>query len=260
MNEDAHSPMTFWDHLEVLRGVIWRCVVAVILVAVTLFVAKEPLFDMILAPCSPDFPTYRGLDELSRILLGEHKNFFGDFHLHLISTELSAQFSAHLQVALMGGFLLALPYLLWQIFKFVAPALYQNEYRFARIIFPVTYLLFAFGCLLNYYIIFPIALHFLGSYQVSPEVTSTITLSSYISTFSCLMLTMGCVFELPIAIRLLHKVGLISAQTLRNYRRHALVAIMIVSAIITPPDIFSMLLVTLPLYMLYEVSIYFIRK
>ena len=252
--------MTFWDHLDVFRGTLWRCVCVSALVAVALFVCKEQVFDLVLAPCSADFVTYRWIDDFVYYVSGIQKNLFTDFHLRLISTELSAQFTAHLQIAVGGGLLLAMPYLLWQLFRFIAPALYSNELKFVKIVFPITFFLFLLGILCNYYLLFPVALHFLGSYQVSPEVESTITLSSYISTLTSLTLVMGCVFELPVALWLLARNELITTATLKQYRRHAFVIILILSAIITPPDILTMLLVTMPLYLLYEISIHVIES
>lgn len=242
--------MTFWDHLDVLRGALWRCVVAIAVAAVAAFCGKTWVFDWILAPCSPDFVTYRWLDALG--------GAFGGFHLQLINTELAAQFRAHLVVSLEVGVLVAAPYILWQIFAFIAPALYERERRLAVRLFPATCVLFFAGVAANYYLLFPVALHFLGTYQVSDTIANTITLSSYIDSFTSMTLVMGLVFELPVAIWLLGKVGLVTATLLRRYRRHAFVAIMIVAAFVTPPDIFTMFLVTLPLYLLYEISIHLI--
>lgn len=250
-SSEQDSSLTFWGHLDILRQVLWRCLVAVAATSAIVFFCKEWVFKWILAPCRPDFLTYRWLNAAT--------GTFAGFHLKLISTELSAQFQAHLQVALELGLLLASPFILWQLFGFIAPALYEKERRFATIIFPATYLLFFIGIVVNYFLLFPIALHFLGTYQVNEMITNSITLSSYISSFTSMTLTMGLVFELPVVIWLLGKTGLMSSAILRHYRKHALVAIMILAAFVTPPDIFTMLLVTLPLYLLFEVSIHLIK-
>lgn len=248
---EQDTPLTFWGHLDVLRQVLWRCLLAVAVTSLAVFFGKDWIFGWILAPCNPDFLTYRWLNTVT--------GAFADFRLQLISTELSAQFQAHLQIALELGLLLASPFILWQLFGFIAPALYEKERHFAGIIFPATYLLFFTGIIVNYFLLFPIALHFLGTYQVSETITNSITLSSYINSFTSMTFTMGLIFELPVVIWLLGKTGLMSAATLRHYRRHAFVAIMILAAFVTPPDIFTMFLVTVPLYLLFEVSIHLIK-
>lgn len=245
------SPLTFWGHLDILRQVLWRCLLAIAIASVAIFICKEWVFEWILAPCRSDFITYRWLNAAT--------GSFSDFRLQLISTELAAQFQAHLQIALEAGLLLASPVVLWQLFGFIAPALYEKERHFAAIILPATYLLFSIGIIANYFLLFPIALHFLGTYQVSETIINSITLSSYINSFTSMTFTMGLIFELPIAIWLLGKTGLMTSAMLRRYRRHALVVIMILAAFVTPPDIFTMILVTLPLYLLFEVSIHLIK-
>jgi sec-independent protein translocase protein TatC len=243
----SDTEMPFWEHVEVLRRLLWRGLLAVALCTVLLFCFKEPLFDCILAPCRADFITYR----LLRL---------PPFSLRLINTELSGPFQAHLLLAFEGGVLLSSPYLLWLLFGFVAPALYARERHFALMFLPVTYLLFLVGLLFDYYLLFPVALRFLATYQVSDLVQSTITLNSYVSTFTSMSLALGLVFELPVALWLLARCGLVSADVLRRYRRHAFVVLMILAACVTPPDIFTMFLVCVPLYLLYEVSIWVVRR
>jgi sec-independent protein translocase protein TatC len=241
------NDLTFWGHLDVLRRVLWRSLGAVAGCAVLLLGLKDPLFRCILAPCRADFCTYRLLHLEAA-------------PLHLVSTELAGQFQSHLIVVLEGGVLLASPFLLWQLFGFVAPALYARERRFALLILPITYLLFLMGLLFDYFLLFPVALRFLATYQVSDLVTNTITLASYVSTFTTMSLALGLVFELPVALWLLSRCGLVTATQLRRYRRHALIVLMLLAALVTPPDIFTMFLVSLPLYALYEVSIRVIRR
>jgi len=245
------SSLTFWGHLDILRQVLWRCLLAIAIASIAVFFCKEWVFEWILAPCHPDFPTYRWLNAAT--------GTFADFHLQLISTELTAQFQAHLQIALDLGLLLASPFVLWQLFGFVAPALYEKERHFATLLFPTTFLLFFTGTVINYFLLFPIALHFLGTYQVSETIVNSITLTSYVDSFTSMTLTMGLIFEMPVAVWLLGKTGLIHAATLRHYRRHALVVIMILAAFVTPPDVFTMFLVTVPLYLLFEVGIHLIK-
>jgi sec-independent protein translocase protein TatC len=260
VQEDG-TAMTFWEHLEVLRGVLWRSLLAVLCGSVVLFVAKGWLFRWILAPCSSDFLTYRWLSAAAGGFgTADGAGAFDAFTLRLISTELSAQFQIHLTTAFEGGILLASPYVLYQLFGFIAPALYDRERRLAYVVLPVAYLLFLVGIVVNYYILFPVALHFLASYRVSDAVANVITLSSYMSTFSSMTLTVGLIFELPVVLWLLGKMGFVTSGVLRRYRRHALVGIMILAATVTPPDICTMLLVTVPLYMLYEASIHVVPK
>lgn len=252
MSASASDPvMTFWDHLDVLRGALWRCVIVITVATVVAFCCKDLLFGWILAPCAPDFVTYRWLARLG--------GGFEGFHLQLINTELAAQFRAHIVVSLEIGLLLAAPYVLWQVFAFIAPALYARERRVAVRLFPATCVLFFVGVATNYFLLFPVALHFLGTYQVSAAVANTITLSSYVDSFTSMTLVIGLVFEVPIAVWLMGRAGLVTAHALRCHRRHALVAIMLLAAFVTPPDIFTMLLVTVPLYLLYEAGILLIR-
>lgn len=182
------------------------------------------------------------------------------YEVAFINIDLSAQFTTHLQVALLAGLVVCIPFILWQLYGFIAPALYTQEKRAACWIIGGGTLLFFAGIALNYFIIFPFAFRFLSTYQVSSLVVNQISLSSYVSTFFVLSLVMGVLFEMPVVAGILGKVGLLSADMLRQYRRHALVGLMILAAVITPTgDAFTLLLVTLPLYLLYELSILIIR-
>ena len=249
--------MTLWEHLEELRKVILRIVIAIAVAGVLVFCFKDWTFRILLAPKEWDFVTYRALE---RLMLWVHYDFhFEPYHVRLISTDLSAQFMMHVTASFVLGALVVSPYIIYQLFSFVAPALYTNERRYAVPILGTMYALFVIGVLMNYFVLFPIAFRFLGTYQVSPEIENTITLESYVTTFASLTLVMGLVFQLPVLMWILSRVGLVSASLLKTYRRHALVAIMVVSAIITPPDIFTLILVTIPLYGLYELSIRVIR-
>jgi sec-independent protein translocase protein TatC len=240
--------LTFWDHLDELRTSLFRIICAVALFAVIAFVMKEELFGIILAPRSSDFITYR--------LLGTE-----DFSIHLMNTGLTEQFMIHMQTAIYAGLLIASPYILYELFRFVSPGLYANERRYAVWIVGAAYLMFIIGTLVNYFIVFPFTVRFLGTYQVSPDVANMLTLQSYIDTLLGMSLIMGVVFELPVVCALMGRMGLINGNMMSTYRRHALVAILIVAAIITPTtDVFTLFVVALPIYLLYEISILIVRK
>lgn len=248
-------PMT--EHLDALRKMLVRMVCVVTVLAVAIFCLKEQVFSLLLAPKEYDFVTYRMLE---RIMHALGSGFcFEPYHVSLINTELSGQFMAHLSSSFYLALLAASPYLITELFVFILPALYANERKYSVQTAVTMYLLFAAGVLMNYFVLFPISFRFLGTYTVAEAVTNTITLDSYMSTFAGLTFMMGLVFQLPVVCFFLGKIGVLSASLMRNYRRHALVAIMIVAAFITPPDLFTMFLVTGPLYLLYEVSILVIR-
>ena len=234
---------TFWEHLDALRTVIIRSLVVVCVAAVVAFLLKEPLFRVVLAPRSSDFFVYRWMG-------------VEPFSLHLMNTGLTEQFMIHMKTALYAGLLLASPYVLYQLFRFVSPALYANERRYAVWIVLSAYVMFIVGTAVDYLLIFPLTVRFLGTYQVSPDVANMLTIQSYVDTLIGMSLVMGVVFELPVVCGLLGRMGLISAPMMQTYRRHAVVAILVVSAIITPTtDVFTLLIVSLPIWLLYEASI-----
>ena len=235
--------LTFWDHLEELRRVLFRVVGVVLVLMLVAFCFKEELFGIVLAPRQNDFPLYRWLGAES-------------FSVQLINTQLASQFITHMKVACYAGILLASPYIIYQLFRFVSPALYANERRYVMKVTLWGYLLFMVGVLLNYFLIFPLTFRFLGTYQVSETVVNTITLTSYVDTLMMLSLMMGIVFEIPILSWLFAKLGFFTSSFMKHYRRHAIVLILIVAAIITPTsDVFTLSLVALPMYLLYEISI-----
>lgn len=244
---------SFWDHLDELRSVLIRCVIAWIVCAGGMFCLRNYLFDFLFAPAQPDFILFRWLAPITRAPLTSMPQF--------INTELAAQFTTHLEVAALAGLVVAFPYLLWQLYGFVAPALYPKEKRAAGRIVGFGTLLFLVGVALNYLIIFPFAFHFLSTYQVQPQVVNQIALTSYTSTLLILSLVMGLLFEMPMVVWALAKAGLLEARHLRQYRKHAFVALMILAAIITPTgDAVTLLLVTVPLYLLYELSVLVISR
>ena len=241
------SPMTFWDHLDELRTVIIRSLVITMLAAAVAFCLKEQLFAVVLAPRTSDFITFR--------LLGVEP-----FSIHLMNTGLTEQFMIHLKTAMYAGLLVASPYIIYLLFRFVSPALYDNERKYATALVGSGYLMFMLGTLLNYFLIFPLTVKFLGTYQVSEDVANMLTLQSYMDTLLMMSLVMGIVFELPVVSWLLGKMGLINASMMKMWRKHAIVAILIVSAIITPTtDAFTLFIVALPIWLLYEVSILIVK-
>lgn len=239
--------LTFWDHLDVLRSSLIRMGVAVVVFAVAAFCLKDELFSVVLAPRSSDFVTYK--------LLG-----VDPFSIHLMNTGLTEQFMIHMRTAIYAGLLVASPYILYELFRFVSPGLYQNERHYVVWIVGAAYVMFLMGTLINYFIVFPLTVRFLGTYQVSPDVANMLTLQSYIDTLIGMSLVMGVVFELPVVCGLLGHMGLINNRMMSEYRRHAVVAILIVAAIITPTtDMFTLFVVALPIYLLYELSIQIVR-
>lgn len=215
--------------------------------AIVAFAMKTEVFSVVLAPTKSDFITYRWFSQFGEI---------ADFNLNLINTQLTSQFSVHMQVSIIIGIICVSPYILYSIFAFVSPALYENERKYARLLVVAGYIMFMIGVALCYFLIFPLTIRFLGNYQVSDDVANIITLSSYIDTLTMLTLMLGIVFELPILCMLLGKMGILTADFMKEYRRHAIVIILIVAAIITPTtDVMTLMLVTLPIYLLYEISI-----
>ena len=243
MESESGQTMTFWDHLDELRGVIVRALVVTMLAAAVAFVMKDELFAVVLAPRTSDFITYR--------LMGVEP-----FSIHLMNTGLTEQFMIHLKTAMYAGVLVASPFIIYMLFGFIAPALYDNERRYATLLCTSGYLMFMLGTALNYLLIFPLTLKFLGTYQVSADVANMLTLQSYMDTLLMMNLVMGIVFELPVVSWILGKMGLINAQMMSTMRRHAVVVILIVAAIITPTtDAFTLFVVALPIWLLYEMSI-----
>ncbi|MFZ7116540.1 MAG: twin-arginine translocase subunit TatC [Bacteroidota bacterium] len=250
--------MSFLGHLEALRWHIFRSAVAVMVLAVVFFFFKEFLFDdVLLAPKHPDFLTYRALCAIShRVGLGEDL-CISVMPFSLISTDLSAQFTTHMWVAFIAGFVVSFPYIIWELWRFIKPALTTTERKFATGIVFYTSFLFLTGILFGYYVITPMTVNFLGSYQVSAEVSNTITLDSFISTVTTMTLIAGIVFELPMLVYFLSRIGVLTPKFMRDYRRHATVVILILAAVITPTsDVTTLMLVAIPLYFLYEISIF----
>ncbi len=245
------SELTFWDHLDELRGVLIRIAVAVVVCGCVAFVFKDQLFGVIFAAQDSDFVTYRLFETLS----------FGAgsveaFSVDLISTQLTQQFSTHLSVSMWVGFLVIFPYILFELFRFISPALYATERRYAAGVVGWGYVMFVVGVAVSYFLIFPLTFRFLAGYQVSASVENMIALDSYIGTLVTLCMMMGVLFELPILCWFFAKLGFLTADMMRHYRRYAIVVLLFISALITPTaDVITMLLVALPIYLLYELSI-----
>lgn len=252
------NAMSFGEHLEELRQMLLRILVAVMVIAIVVFCFKDWTFRMLLAPSQWNFITYRYIEKFLHWLGSGFR--FNEYHVNLIATELSSQFMTHVTAALYLGLLGASPYIIYELFRFVTPALYENERKYSVRVAVIVYVLFIIGVLMSYYILFPISFRFLGTYSVSDMVESNITLHSYISTFTTLTLIMGLVFQLPVIAFFLGKIGIVKSDFLKRYRKHALVIIMVVAAIITPPDLMTLILVTIPLYLLFEVSISILKR
>lgn len=251
---------TFWEHLEVLRGTLIRIFVSVFLVGIVAFLFKDTLFNIILAPQNSDFVTYRLIERLGSLISHKTGNI-DDFSVKLINTQLAQQFIIHMKAAFYVGILVVFPYILYELYRFVAPALYQNERKYSVRVIGSGYIMFMLGIALSYFLIFPLTFRFLGTYQVSKIVENQITLESYMGTMMMLNLMMGIVFELPVLSWGFAKMGVISATFLRKYRRHAIVIMLSVAAVITPTaDAFTLLLVALPMYLLYEISIIIVAR
>ena len=239
--------MTFWDHLDALRASLIKVIVAFLVVAIGLFPFKVFLFDnLILAPTKSDFWIYK--------LLG------ADFSLNLVNIELTTQFMIHMKMTLLCAAVLIFPYMVYQVWKFIAPALYSNEKNAIGKAFLLSSFLFYAGVVISYLIIIPLMLNFFSGYQVSSAVPNMFSLSSYISIFTSMALTFGIVFEFPILTILLSNLGLLHRESMKQYRRHAVCAIVVLAAVITPSgDPFSLAIVAVPLYLLYEFSVLICR-
>lgn len=255
------EPQTFWEHLDELRDSLIKMVVAVVVCAVVAFFFKEEMFHIILAPQGNGFVTYRLLDNISQALFPDQWLNMDLLHVQLINTGLAQQFLLHVKASLWAGVLLTSPYLIYLLFHFISPALYTHERRYAIQLVMAGYVMFMLGVLLSYFLIFPLIFRFLGSYQVSEVVANTVTIESYMDTLMTICLSMGILFEIPIVCWILGRMGLIHAQMMSHYRRHVIVALLIIAAIITPTsDVFTLSIVALPMWLLYEASILIVRK
>lgn len=254
---DNNSAMTFWDHLDVLRGSLLRMAAVTVACAVVAFAFKDAVFAAILAPKHDDFILYRLLAGVSGWLADGSPS---SFHVELINTGLAEQFKIHVKTSLYVGLMAASPYCLYELFRFVSPGLYPKERRYGVRAVVSGYVMFLLGVALCYFLIFPLTFRFLGTYQVSPDVENLITLQSYMDTLLVMCFLLGILFELPIVCWVLGKLGILRRTFMRRYRKHAVVVILMVSAIITPTsDIFTLCIVALPICLLYEVSTFLVK-
>jgi sec-independent protein translocase protein TatC len=251
----GENEMSFLEHLEELRWHIIRSILAIVILMIIAFIFKGFIFDnIILAPKNPAFLTNRILCEL-----GERWNTtalcLNTKTLNLINIKMSGQLTTHITVSMVVGLILAFPVILWEFWQFFRPALRENEARHAKGAVTAASLLFFTGVLFGFFLLAPLSIHFLSSYEISSDVVNQINVRSYIGTLTSICLATGLVFELPIIAFFLTKVGIVTPTFMRTYRKHAIVVIFILSAIITPPDVFSQTLVAIPLLILYEISI-----
>ncbi|MBR4648253.1 MAG: twin-arginine translocase subunit TatC [Bacteroidales bacterium] len=245
---DPGENKSFWDHLEDLRGSLIRIVIAVLVFSTLAFCFKDLLFKIVLAPKDSSFFMYK--------LFGG-----GDFSIQLMNVGLTEQFMIHLKTAVAFGVLMASPYIIYVLFDFVRPALYEKERQHSVGIVLSSYLMFLVGVAVNYLFIFPLTVRFLGTYQVSDQVRNMLTLQSYMDTLLMMSLVFGIIFEIPVVSWLLARFGLLKAEYMTRYRRHAIVAILVIAAIITPTgDAFTLLIVSLPIWLLYELSVVIVRR
>lgn len=249
------SEMSFLEHLEVMRWHLLRSLVAIVSLALIAFLFKGIIFDRImLAPKEPEFFTNSSLCRLGD-LLGLKRLCINSEPLQLQTVKMAEQFNMHILVSLVAGIVVSFPYVFWEFWRFIGPALYEKEKRTATGAVFYTSLLFMLGVAFGYFIIAPLSVNFLGNYRVSESVISAPTLRSYVATITSVVLASGIVFQLPILVYFLTKAGLVTPAFLKKYRRHSLIVIVTLSAIITPPDVFSQVLVALPLVVLYEIGI-----
>ena len=247
--------MSFLEHLEELRWHIVRSAASILVFAIVAFIFSSFLFDyVLLAPKNPEFITNRLLCRFAAFLNSPHLCINSN-PLIIQNINMAGQFSANIMIALYSGMIIAFPYIIWELWRFIAPALYENERKYARGSVAWISILFFMGALFGYFVIVPLTVHFLGGWQVSDEIANQINLDSYFGTISFIPFATGIIFELPVFMIFLTKIGLITPQFMITYRRHAIIVLMILAAVITPPDVFSMILVVMPLLVLYEVSI-----
>lgn len=257
--KNIEKEMSFLDHLEELRWHLIKSTIAVVLFGTVAFVFKSFVFDvLILGPKSADFPTYKLLCK-SAIMLNMDYFCFTELPFAVQSRTMAGQFSVHIWTSITAGFIVAFPYVLFQFWQFISPGLRINERKSARGFIFVASLLFFIGVLFGYYVVTPLSMHFLGTYQVSPEVLNEFDISSYIGLVRACALSGGVIFELPIIIYFLTKIGLVTPELMKKYRKFAIVVVLILSAIITPPDIASQIIVAIPVVILYEISIFISR-
>lgn len=255
-NKEEFKEMSFLDHLEDLRWFLIRSVSAIIIGATIAFFFNQFIFDVVLfGPKDPNFITYKLFCEMSQYFMNDESLCIKEINMELLNREMGGQFSAHLWMSITVGIIFSFPYILWEFWKFISPALYRNEKKQAFSFLFVSTLLFIVGICFGYYIIAPLSVQFLANYSLSNEIKNGIDLASYINLIKTSTLASGIIFELPIIMYFLTKLGLITPKFLTENRRYTIVIVLVVSAIITPPDIISQIIVAIPIMILYEFSI-----
>jgi sec-independent protein translocase protein TatC len=257
-NKKGENEMSFLEHLEELRWHIIRSVLSIVILTVVAFMFKDIIFNtIILAPKNPDFWTNRMFCRFGHFLLGAGNDILciNTKPFQLININMSGQLTTHIAVSIVSGLILSAPVILWEFWRFFRPALYTTERKYARGAVLWSSMLFFIGVLFGYFMIVPLSIHFLGSYQISEQVLNQIYVRSYIGTLTSIVLASGVIFELPLITYVLTKIGVITPSFLIKYRKHSIVVIFILAAIITPPDIFSQTLVAIPLLLLFEIGI-----
>jgi sec-independent protein translocase protein TatC len=259
--KDGAAEMTFWEHLDEFRSVLIRGIIAFMLLSIVAFSFKHILFDyIILGPKNSDFITYRVLCKLGKFF-GVNSLCMDTSSLHLININLAGQFMTHMTTSFIAGFIVASPYIIWEFWRFVKPGLTETEQKNTRGAVLVISSLFLSGVLFSYFLAVPLMVNFLGNYQVSESVVNTIALDSYASAVTTMTLLMGLIFEFPVLIVVLTKIGILTPKFMSKYRKHTIVLILLIAGIITPsPDAFTQLVVAVPLYALYEISVQLSKK
>jgi len=256
-NLNHEKEMSFLDHLEELRWHLIRATAAIVILATVAFLAKEFIFDIIIfGPKKADFPTYKLLCKAAQAIGFKDSFCFTELPFRVQSRTMAGQFSAHIWTSITAGFIVAFPYILHEFWSFLSPGLKINERKSAKGFIIIASILFFIGVLFGYYIVTPLSINFLGTYQVSSQVHNDFDLGSYISLVRASALASGLIFEMPILIYILTKIGIVTPEILRKYRKFSMVIVLILSAIITPPDIASQVIVAVPIVILYEISIY----
>ena len=257
MDSSSHDNMSFLEHLEELRWHIIRSLIAIISAGFICFLMKDFIFDTIIfGPKKMDFPTYKFLCQAATFI-GVETTFCGDeFPFTVQNRTMAGQFSAHIMTSIISGFIISFPYILYEFWKFISPGLLEKEKAKSRGFILISSLLFFIGVLFGYYIISPLSINFLGTYQVSSQVLNEIDLGSFISLVRSSAIASGIIFELPIIIYFLTKAGVVTPESLVKYRKYALVLVLVLAAIITPPDVASQIIVAIPIVVLYQVSIF----
>jgi sec-independent protein translocase protein TatC len=260
IKKPTEKEMSFLDHLEELRWHLIRSVLAIVILASIAFLAKDFIFNvLIFGPKQADFPTYKILCKIAQFIGFKDSFCFTELPFRIQSRTMGGQFSAHIWTSITAGFIVAFPYVLLEIWKFISPGLRLKERSSTKGFIFIASLLFFVGVLFGYYVVTPLSINFLGTYQVSGQVHNDFDLSSYISLVRASVIASGLIFELPILIYILTKVGVVTPNMLKKYRKVSLVAVLILSAIITPPDIASQVIVSVPIIILYEISIFISR-